>query len=130
MNRNGFLALCFNALFALFMMGPLLVVIGVSFTPTGYLEFPPSAISLRWFKAILDNPDFIDAAWISLELGLASATLSTLLAVPAALAIGRERFRGRDALQALFLSPLTVPTVVLGVAFLRFRCNAVRGPDA
>ena len=120
MNRNGFLALCFNALFALFMMGPLLVVIGVSFTPTGYLEFPPSAISLRWFKAILDNPDFIDAAWISLELGLASATLSTLLAVPAALAIGRERFRGRDALQALFLSPLTVPTVVLGVAFLRF----------
>lgn len=79
----------------------------------------PSGLSLRWFAAILDNPDFIDAAWVSLKLGVASATVSTIVAVPAALAIGREKFSGREALQALFLSPLTVPTVVLGIAFLR-----------
>lgn len=120
MTRNGPLALAFNAVFATFMVAPLVVVIGVAFTPEGFLEFPPSGLSLRWFYAILDNPDFIDAAWISLQLGLASATLATVLALPAALAIGRGRFAGRDALQALFLSPLTVPTVVLGIAFLRF----------
>jgi len=119
MIRNGRYSLLFNALFTLFMAGPLVVVIGVSFTPTGYLEFPPSGLSLRWFAAILDNPDFIDAAWVSLKLGIASATVSTIVAVPAALAIGREKFSGREALQALFLSPLTVPTVVLGIAFLR-----------
>jgi len=120
MRHNGPFAKLFSVVFAAFMLAPLVVVIGVSFTPEGFLEFPPSAISLRWFKAILDNPDFIQAAWISLELGVASATVSSILAVPAALAIGRGRFRGRDALQALFLSPLTVPTVVLGIAFLRF----------
>lgn len=119
MISNGRYSLLFNALFTLFMVGPLVVVIGVSFTPTGYLEFPPSGLSLRWFEAILDNPDFIDAAWVSLKLGIASATVSTIVAVPAALAIGREKFSGREALQALFLSPLTVPTVVLGIAFLR-----------
>lgn len=120
MTRNGPLALLFNALFVVFMTAPLVVVIGVSLTPEGFLEFPPSALSLRWFRAILDNPDFIEAAWISLYLGLASASLATLLAVPAALAIGRRRFAGRDALVGLFMSPLTVPTVVLGIAFLRF----------
>lgn len=120
MRRNGLFSLIFAGAFAVFMLAPLVVVIGVAFTPQGFLEFPPSGLSLRWFRAILDNPDFITAAWISLQLGVASATLATLLAVPAALAIGRRQFAGRDALQALFLSPLMVPTVVLGIAFLRF----------
>ncbi|WP_108262542.1 ABC transporter permease [Mangrovicoccus ximenensis] len=120
MNRNGAFSKAFNILFCAFMLAPIVVVLGVSFTPEGFLEFPPSGISLRWYEAILDNPDFIQAAWISLQLAFAAATVATLLAIPAALAIGQSRFRGRDALQAIFLSPLMVPTVVLGIAFLRF----------
>jgi putative spermidine/putrescine transport system permease protein len=50
--------------------------------------------------------------------GNTAATL--LFAVPAALAIPRYRFPGREALSALFLSPLMIPHVVLGIAFLRF----------
>jgi putative spermidine/putrescine transport system permease protein len=46
--------------------------------------------------------------------------LSIALAVPAALAIARYRFPGREAMTALFMSPLMVPHVVLGIAFLRF----------
>ena len=120
MIRNGLFAKLFSFVFAVFMLAPLVVVMGVAFTPEGFLEFPPSGISLRWFRAILDNPDFIQAAIISLQLGVASASIATIVCVPAALAIGGGKFRGRDALQALFLSPLTVPTVVLGIAFLRF----------
>ena len=37
-----------------------------------------------------------------------------------ALAVSRYRFRGREPLTALFLSPLMIPNVVLGIAFLRF----------
>ncbi|ORE94889.1 ABC transporter permease [Aurantimonas sp. 22II-16-19i] len=120
MIRNSLFAKLFSLVFAIFMVAPLVVVVGVAFTPEGFLEFPPSGISLRWFWAILDNPDFIDAAIMSLKLAAASATIATVICVPAALAIGSSRFAGRDALQALFLSPLTVPTVVLGIAFLRF----------
>lgn len=120
MKRNSPFAIVFSLIFAFFMAAPLIVVIGVSLTPMGYIEFPPSGISLRWYAAILDKPEFIASAWISLKLGIASASLATILAIPAALAIGRGRFIGRDGLQALFLSPLMVPTVVLGIAFLRF----------
>jgi putative spermidine/putrescine transport system permease protein len=40
--------------------------------------------------------------------------------IPAALAIARHQFPGREVMTALFLSPLMVPHIVLGIAFLRF----------
>ena len=57
---------------------------------------------------------------MSLGLGALSSTIALALSVPAALAIARYRFPGRDALSALLLSPLMIPHVVLGIAFLRF----------
>jgi putative spermidine/putrescine transport system permease protein len=120
MNRNGWLALTFHALFVAFMLAPLLIVCAVAFTPEGYLSLPTHGFSLRWFRAILDYPEFIRAFWTSFWLACLSATLTLLLAVPAALAIARYRFPGREALTTLFMSPLMIPPVVLGIAFLRF----------
>ena len=120
MSRNGPLALCFHALFALFIAAPLLVVVAVSFTDKGFLSLPFDGASLRWWRAIADNPQFVESFWVSIRLGLVSATLSAAIAVPAALAIARHRFPGRDAAAAVLVSPLMIPHVVLGVALLRF----------
>jgi putative spermidine/putrescine transport system permease protein len=120
MSRNGPLALAFHTLFVVFMTAPIVVVCLVAFTPEGFLSLPVNGFSLRWFKAIADYPEFINAFWISIWLGAVSSLIALLFAVPAALAIARHRFRGRDALSALFLSPLMIPHVVLGIAFLRF----------
>ena len=49
-----------------------------------------------------------------------SSTIALAFSVPAALAIARHDFKGRDTLTALFMSPLMIPHVVLGIAFLRF----------
>jgi putative spermidine/putrescine transport system permease protein len=120
MRRNGPAALIFHGLFIVFMLAPLVVVGLVAFTPEGYLSLPVHGPSLRWFRAIGDNPDFITSFWLSVRLGLASATLATLALLPAALAIGRFRFLGREAILAFVMSPLMVPAVVLGVGLLRF----------
>jgi len=120
MIRNGPLALAFHALFIGFILAPLAIVCVVAFTPLGYISLPTDGLSLRWFAAILDNPRFISAFWLSLALGLVSSILATALAIPAALAVARFRFRGRDAISAFLLSPLMIPHIVLGVAFLRF----------
>jgi putative spermidine/putrescine transport system permease protein len=120
MRQNGPLALIFHTLFVIFMLAPIVVVCLVAFTPEGYLSLPTNGFSLRWFRAIADYPEFVHAFWISLGLGALSSFVALLFAVPAALAIARYRFRGRDALAALFLSPLMIPHVVLGIAFLRF----------
>ena len=120
MRKNSPIALAFNAVFMVFMLAPLVVVCLVAFTDKGYISMPVDGLSLRWFKAILDNPHFIDAFFLSLYLGFTSATLAVALAIPAALATARYRFKGRDAFMAFFLSPLMVPHIVLGVSFLRF----------
>jgi len=119
MSKNGPLALGFNALVISFMLAPLLIVCIVAFTPENTLTIPTTHLSLRWFKAVFAHPDFVQSFWNSLWLALSSATLATLIAVPAGLAITRYEFAGRDALNALFLSPLIVPHLVLGVAMLR-----------
>ncbi len=120
MRRNGIPALIFHGLFIVFMLAPLLIVCVVAFTPEGYLSLPTRGPSLRWFKAIFDYPEFIRAFRDSLWLAALSSTIAIMLAVPAALAIARYRFPGREAITALFMSPLMVPHVVLGIAFLRF----------
>ena len=120
MSRNGPLAIAFHAFIVAFMLAPIVVVCLVAFTPEGYLSLPVRDFSLRWFRAIARYPEFVSAFWTSLWLGALSSALALLVAVPAALAIARYRFRGRDLLAGLFLSPLMIPHVVLGVAFLRF----------
>ena len=120
MSRNGPAALVYHALFVTFMLAPIVVVCWVAFTPEGFLSFPTDRWSLRWFKAIARYPEFVSAFWRSLLLGALSSAIAVAVSVPAALAIARHRFPGREAFAALFMSPLMIPHIVLGIAFLRF----------
>lgn len=119
MQRNGPLALAFNAVVVAFMLAPLVIVCVVAFTPENTLTLPTTQLSLRWFRAVFAHPDFVQSFKNSLALALMAATLATAIAVPAGLAIGRHAFPGRDFLNGLFLSPLIIPHLVLGVALLR-----------
>lgn len=119
MQKNGPIALIFHGLVVAFVLAPLVVICLVAFTPENTLSIPTTSFSLRWFREIFVHPDFVSSFANSLWLATLSATISIVLAVPAALAINRYQFPGRDALNALFLSPLIIPHLVLGVAFLR-----------
>lgn len=120
MSRNGSLALLFHTLFIAFMLAPLVLVCAVSFTDQAFLSLPSWPPSLRWYRALADNTDFIRAFWTSLWLGIASASIAVALSVPAALAIVRSGTATGGMVAATLMSPLLVPHVVLGVAFLRF----------
>lgn len=120
MGQNGPVALIFHTLFTAFIIAPLIVIVLVSFSDKGFISMPFDGASLRWYRAMLEAPELMSAFWLSVWLGLGSATLASVVAVPAAIAIARYRFIGRDGLTALLLSPLMIPHVVLGVAFLRF----------
>lgn len=126
--KNGLFALAFNALVVAFMLAPLVVVCLVAFTPADTLQVPWGDYSLRWFRAVFAHGDLVQSFWNSLFVATLSATLAVVLAVPAALAIARHEFPGRQALNGLLMSPLIVPHLVLGVAMLRlFALLEVRG---
>jgi len=105
----------------LFLLLPLLVACVLSFDARSFLgPFPPPTYSLRWYRAFLDNPAYIDGFWISLQLAAVAAALATVIGTAAALALADPRLRGRGALEAAFLSPKFVPTVVVGFSLLVF----------
>jgi putative spermidine/putrescine transport system permease protein len=111
-----------------FMLAPLVVVCLVAFTPTDTLQVPWGDYSLRWFRAVFEHGDLVQSFWNSLGVAALAATRAVVLAVPAALAIARHEFPGRQALNGLLMSPLIVPHLVLGVAMLRlFALLEVRG---
>ena len=81
MNRNGIGALTFHTLFVVFMLAPIAIVCIVAFTPEGFLSFPTTQWSLRWFKAIARYPEFVEAFWNSILLGALSITPSFIIAL-------------------------------------------------
>ena len=102
MTRNGPLALSFHALVMVFMLAPLVVVCLVAFTPEN-----------------------------TLKLAALAASLATLIAVPAGLALTRYSFPGQGFVNGLLLSPIIIPHLVLGVALLRlFALLGVNGSFA
>ena len=114
------MALAFHALVAVFIVAPLVVVVLVSFSDKGFISMPFGGASLRWYREILNAPELLSGFLLSIRLGVIAATLASAVAIPAALAVARYRFVGRDGLMAFLMSPMMIPHVVLGIAFLRF----------
>jgi putrescine transport system permease protein len=75
--------------------------------------------STRWYAALLENRQLLDAAWVSLRVAFLSATLATVLGTLAALALTRMgRFRGRTLFAGMIYAPLVMPEVITGLSLL------------
>jgi putrescine transport system permease protein len=75
--------------------------------------------STQWYGALLANKPLLDAAWVTIRVGLVSATLSTLLGTLAALVLARrEPFAGRSLFSGLVLAPMVMPEVITGLSLL------------
>jgi putative spermidine/putrescine transport system permease protein len=105
---------------AAFMLAPLVLIVWMSFTPDEFFTLPTREFTLRWYHQVFAHPGFVNAFILSLRLAIASALVATCLAFFAAYAIVRFEFPGRQALDALFMSPLVIPAVVFGIAMLQF----------
>jgi len=97
---------------------PLIILIGVSLNPGAEQLFPPTGLSLRWYFNLANRQGFIDAAELTLLLAAWSTLSSVIIATLSGIAIVRYDFFGRDAVLTLLLSPLIIPQVVTGMAFL------------
>jgi putative spermidine/putrescine transport system permease protein len=106
------------ALFAVFMLAPLAVVVLASLSASEFLVFPPRGWSLKWYSEILGSGEYLEAARTSLVLALAATAVALAIGVPAAVALARFRLPGAAALQALFLGPLVLPTIILAIGLL------------
>ena len=99
------------------LLAPLVIVVAVSFGTSPNYQFPPTQLSLKWYRAFFSNPEFVRAFFsVSLVLGLLAAIFATLLGAAAAIGLVRFRFKGRETLEAFFLAPLFIPEILFGAS--------------
>lgn len=103
-----------------YLAAPLVVIFAVSITETRFLRFPPSGFTLKWYVQFFGDPSYMGALWLSIRLAGVVTVVSLVLGVAAGFALSRRSFPGRQAVATAFLSPLVLPTVVIGVAMLQF----------
>ncbi|CAA2139315.1 ABC transporter permease [Hyphomicrobium sp. ghe19] len=75
--------------------------------------------STKWYSALLENQALKDAAWVTIRVGLVSATVSTVLGTLAAITLVRMgRFPGRTLFSGMIFAPLVMPEVIIGLSLL------------
>jgi len=78
-----------------------------------------TGFSLKWYAQLFSNKEILKAAGTSLEIALISATLSTILGTISALILVKfKKFRGKGFFQILVTTPLVMPEIIMGLAFL------------
>jgi putative spermidine/putrescine transport system permease protein len=107
------------ALVYLFLMLPLVIVVGAALSDTTYLTFPPQGLSLRWFENIFEISAFRRTIVTSLQIALMGTLLALLIGIPAAYSLNRFRVELPKWLGTLFVLPILVPEIVFGFALLK-----------
>lgn len=126
-HRSGsfWLLSAFFALFVIFMYGPMLVIVVLSFQgPEGGLTFPMRGLSLHWFYKLADGLGVVDigaALKRSLGLGFAVMAFTVVLSVLAGLAF-RKKLAGGNALFYVVVASLIMPSIIVSLGIgLEFR---------
>ena len=101
-----------------FLYLPILLLIIFSFN-SSKLVTVWGGFSTKWYVSLFQNESFMNAAFVTLKVGLVSATIATVLGTLAALVMTRAgKFRGRTLFSGMIYSPLVMPEVITGLSLL------------
>lgn len=104
--------------FLVFLYFPILLLPLFSFNASATPSFPLAGFTTKWYVALGHNRVMLGAARNSLVVGLAVSVTTTLLAICAARAITRYRFRGQKPATGLIMAPLFLPEIIVAVSLL------------
>jgi len=106
------------ALGYLFLYAPIIALIVYSFNKSKLVTVW-GGWSLKWYSALWENDQIIDAALLSLKIALISATIAVVLGTMAGLVLARfGPFRGKTILAGWVTAPLVMPEVITGLSLL------------
>ena len=107
------------ALIFIFLIGPIFVIVPLSFNAEPYftftpemLSFDPAGYSLRWYEAFVSDINWQLAMKNSLIIAVAATLLSTSLGTLAALGLSQPSMPYRSTIMALLISPMIVPLII------------------
>jgi putative spermidine/putrescine transport system permease protein len=75
----------------------------------------PEGYTTQWYLAAWKEFQLADVLWVTAEVVLAVVFLSIAIGVPAAYALARREFFGKQGVMLLFLLPLIIPPITYGI---------------
>ena len=105
----------FGIAVVIFLIAPLLAILPLAFTSSVFLTYPIPAWSMRWFGELVTEDAWRRSIVNSLIIGFGTTALSLTLGTAASLGLRHRILFLSGALKTLFLLPMVVPAVVLGV---------------
>jgi len=75
----------------------------------------PDGYTFNWYQTAWKEFQLDSVLWVTIEVVAAVVFLSILIGVPAAYALARRDFRGKNLLMGLFLLPLMIPPITYGI---------------
>jgi mannopine transport system permease protein len=99
-----------------FLVAPMLIVVLASLDPGPFFQFPPKAISARWYAELIHEQTWLQSIRFTLLIALLTAVASTVLGGLAGVATARTNPRRRRLLYPLLVAPLAVPPIVMALS--------------
>lgn len=115
-------------LILLFLIMPVLIIIPMSFSSSKYIEFPPPSFSTQWYDKFFDSPQWTDSLITSIQVGIVTTIFALILGILAAEGIQKSNFKFKGLVTELFMMPMLVPAIIVGLALYRFEAqNSLTG---
>ena len=102
----------------LFLYAPLVILLIFSFNDRELVSFPWQGFTFRWYHTVLANDILLGTLRTSLKVATGAAIVTTILSIPASIALVRRQFFAKGLASGVLLAPLVIPLVVLGTALL------------
>ena len=113
----SFRTLC--VLIFIFLVGPIFVIIPLSFNELPYftftpemLAFDPAGYSTKWYQEFFAEDSWQQAVKNSFLIAIFATLISTFLGTLAALGLSRPEMPFRKTIMALLISPMIVPLII------------------
>ncbi|WJH29102.1 hypothetical protein N6H13_30185 [Paenibacillus sp. CC-CFT742] len=103
---------------AIYLLLPLLMIAFTSIGSGSASKFPPQGFTLEWYANLKEQTQFLDAFKNSLIASAGAVILALVTGTLAAVAIVQYPFPGAGLLRAFFVSPMVMPKITLGIAYL------------
>jgi putrescine transport system permease protein len=101
-----------------FLYLPMVILVIYSFNASKLVTVW-AGFSTKWYGELLQNDAFLEAAWVTVQVAVASSTIATVLGTMAAYVLVRAgRFYGRTLFSGMIYAPLVMPEVITGLSLL------------
>ena len=117
-NRSAWWAVGWSVIVFLYL--PIVVMVVFSFNDSEFTGLPFKGFTWHWYSAMFEDRQILRSIWNSVYVALGAVMLSVVFGLPAAVALDRYEFPGKQWFRRIVLLPIVLPGVITGVSLLLF----------